>query len=181
MTVERPKSKRKSATRSTQEEETSMSEPETKHVIRKETHIFQKKLTEAERREHAGKLAECEWEIDRWKNEADSTKKFVLSELSANDPIRIRAKEIESKRRSALHVVEKKRAELMREFHLHAAADGYVWIDVECEVWADDIEQEVYSIRTDTFEQIWRRRMNEDEQKARKKRLQLSLDDAATH
>lgn len=162
-------------------EENAPMEPVTKHVIRKETHIFQKKLTEAERREHAGKLAECEWEIDRWKNEADSTKKFVLSELSANDPVRIRAKEVESKRRSQLHVVEKKRAELMREFHLYAAADGYIWVDVECEVWADDIEQEVYSVRTDTFEIIWRRRMNEDEQKARKKRLQLSLDDAATH
>lgn len=38
----------KSTKKKRESEETAMEEPVTKHVIRKETHIFQKKLTEAD-------------------------------------------------------------------------------------------------------------------------------------
>lgn len=145
------------------------------YEIRREPHIFRKNLSEQEKREHATKVFECEHAIEKFSAEAKREKTFVGTELFGSEPVRLRAKEREQEHRSALLACDRKRADIMRDYHLHAAADGFIWVDIECAVTADDIDQEVFCTRLDTGDIVWRRKMNGSELESRKTRLQLEL------
>jgi hypothetical protein len=154
-------------------------EPQRYVELERDIRIFQKKLSPAEQRDHAVRVYELECEMESAADKAKKVKAFIDNHLTGEEPVRKRAREDERKRRAALESVEKKRAELLREYHLNAAADGYVWIDVECAHIADDVECTISIERLDTHEIILDRPMNEFELKRREKRMQLTIDDVA--
>lgn len=143
--------------------------------LKRETHIFMHRLGEQEKRDHARLVYEMDCQIAKAKEDASEAKTFVTNDLIGSEPVRRRAREKESKRRAALYAVEKKRAELLRELHLDAAADGYMWIDVQCVTIADDIDCTITTRRTDTDETVTSREMDETDLERRKRRLQMNF------
>lgn len=144
-------------------------------ALRTERHIIKRKLDATEIRTHANKVLDLDAKIEGLKSESTEAKEFVARELFQSDPVTRRSRDHERAIRAGILAADKKRAEHERDRHLHAAADGFEWVDVDCEIVADDVESMVFMKRIDTREEIWSRPMSEDELAARKKRKQLDL------
>lgn len=151
------------------------SELEVLYCVEHKRRLFRRVLSAEERRTADEAARELESRRDAAKERGRTEAKWVEEVLLSTDAVTRLACEEEIGLRKELAGADAKVHEARRREELRAAALGYRWDEVEVQVFADDADFAIVTVRMDTLEEVSRRRMSEYEAKLAEERKQRPL------